>query len=61
MEPMVPARLVKLIVCPYCHSTLRFNADFTSLRCTGCDRRFRVEDEIPVLLIQDSVKPAGKE
>ncbi len=51
---MIPAKMVKTVVCPICHSTLRFNEDFSKLRCTGCDRRFRVQDEIPVLLPQES-------
>jgi len=51
---MIPAKLVKTVVCPLCHGTLRFNEDFTKLRCTVCDKRFRVKDEIPVLLPQDA-------
>jgi uncharacterized protein YbaR (Trm112 family) len=31
---------------------LRINADFTSLRCTKCDRRYAVQDEIPILLVE---------
>ena len=51
---MIPAELVKIVVCPICHGKLRFNADFTKLRCTQCDKRFRVEDGIPVLLAQEA-------
>jgi hypothetical protein len=54
MAFMVPARLVTLVVCPSCHGALRINADFTSLRCTKCDRRYPVEDEIPILLVERS-------
>jgi uncharacterized protein YbaR (Trm112 family) len=51
---MVPAKLVQTVVCPICHNTLRFNADFTKLRCTGCGKKYRVLDEIPVLLAQEA-------
>ena len=54
MADMIPAKLVKTVVCPICHGELRFNADFTKLRCTACGKRFRVEDEIPVLLAQEA-------
>jgi len=54
MAVMIPAKLVKIVVCPICHGGLRFNEDFTKLRCTKCDKRFRVENEIPVLLAQES-------
>jgi uncharacterized protein YbaR (Trm112 family) len=54
MAGMIPARMVHTVVCPVCHGALRFNADFTRLRCTACDRRYRVEDEIPVLLAAEA-------
>jgi len=54
MAGMIPAELVKIVVCPICHGGLRFNADFTRLRCTECGKRFRVEDEIPILLAQEA-------
>jgi uncharacterized protein YbaR (Trm112 family) len=54
MAGMIPAKLVKTVACPICHGRLRFNADFTKLRCSECGKRFRVEDGIPVLLAQDA-------
>jgi uncharacterized protein YbaR (Trm112 family) len=54
MAFMIPAKLEKTVVCPICHGGLRFNEDFTKLRCTGCGKRFRVQDEIPVLLAQEA-------
>lgn len=54
MAEMIPAKLMKIVVCPICHGELRFNADCTKLRCTGCGKRFRVEDGIPILLAQEA-------
>jgi uncharacterized protein YbaR (Trm112 family) len=54
MAAMIPAQMVKTVVCPVCHGALRFNQDFTKLRCVQCDRRYRVQDEIPVLLAQEA-------
>jgi uncharacterized protein YbaR (Trm112 family) len=51
---MIPAKLVKIVVCPICHGVLRFSADFKKLRCTRCGKRFRVADEIPILLAQEA-------
>ena len=51
---MIPAQMVNTVVCPVCHGGLRFNQDFTRLRCVECGRRYRVEDGIPVLLAQES-------
>jgi len=49
-DRLIPAKMAQTVVCPICHGNLRFNADFTRLRCTGCQRHYRVQDEIPVLL-----------
>jgi uncharacterized protein YbaR (Trm112 family) len=54
MGDMIPAKLVKTVVCPICHGGLQFNAEFTKLRCTECGKQFRVENEIPILLAQEA-------
>lgn len=51
---MTPAKMAQTVACPVCHGILRFNADFTRLRCTGCQAHYRVQDEIPVLLAQEA-------
>ena len=51
---MIPARIVKIAVCPLCRGALRVNADFTRLRCVECGKQYRVEDGIPVLLAQQA-------
>ena len=51
---MIPAQIVKTVVCPICHGGLQFNENFTKLRCLQCGRRYRVEDGIPVLLAQEA-------
>jgi uncharacterized protein YbaR (Trm112 family) len=54
MVVMIPAKLVKTVVCPICLGEFRFNAELTKLRCTECGKHFRVEDGIPVLLAQEA-------
>jgi uncharacterized protein YbaR (Trm112 family) len=54
MVVMIPVKLVKIVVCPICHGGFRFNAELTKLECVGCGKRFRVEDDIPVLLAQEA-------
>jgi uncharacterized protein YbaR (Trm112 family) len=51
---MIPAKMVQTVVCPICHGGLRFNEDFTKLRCTECGKHYRVQDEVPVLLAQEA-------
>jgi uncharacterized protein YbaR (Trm112 family) len=51
---MIPAQMIKMVVCPACHGGLRFNEDFTKLRCVDCGKRYKVLDGIPVLLAQEA-------
>lgn len=46
-----------VIVCPADRGTLTVGTD--TLRCASCSRVYRIEDEIPVLLISDAVVDAG--
>lgn len=54
MAVMIPAKLLKTVVCPICHGGFRLNPDLTELLCTECGKRFRVQDGVPVLLAQEA-------
>jgi uncharacterized protein YbaR (Trm112 family) len=51
--------LREILVCPNCHSALADGPD--ELRCTSaeCGLVYRVEDGIPVLLIDEARKPTA--
>ncbi|HDL04113.1 MAG: Trm112 family protein [Candidatus Zixiibacteriota bacterium] len=46
--------LLKIIVCPKCKGELEYKSNENKLICNGCRLSFRVEDEIPVLLIEEA-------
>lgn len=54
---VIEAWLREILRCPACHSDL---ADETSpagepeLACTGCERSYRIDDGIPVLLVDEA-------
>ena len=51
------ADLLAILVCPKCHSGLDYRTDPTEeLVCMQCRVSYRVEDGIPVMLI-DEAKP----
>ncbi len=50
--PTVPRRLEDMIACPKCKGRLSSVED--ALACTACRLRYRVDGEIPVLLIDDA-------
>ncbi|MFT7618123.1 MAG: hypothetical protein ACI97A_001763 [Planctomycetota bacterium] len=59
---MIDPEFLKLLACPACKSPLAIQGDM--LQCQGeasCSRLYRVENEIPVLLIEESLDPSDTE
>lgn len=51
--------LLSILACPVCKAPLTQPAD-DRLLCTGCGRRYPVDDGIPVLLVEAAERaPAG--
>ena len=46
--------LLKILVCPQCKGDLEYVGD--GLICHSCKLKFKVEDEIPIMLIDEAVK-----
>lgn len=52
----VDAKLLEIIRCPECRSTLTPVAE--ELVCSGCGLAYPVRDDIPILLVDEARKPA---
>jgi uncharacterized protein YbaR (Trm112 family) len=52
-------RLMEILACPNCHSTLRADDEAAELVCTSstCGLAYPVRDDIPVLLIDEARRP----
>jgi uncharacterized protein YbaR (Trm112 family) len=52
--------LLEVLACPACHGELRVDDAAAELVCTNpeCGLAYRVEDDIPVMLIDEARKPA---
>lgn len=54
--------LLEILVCPNCHSPVTVNDADSTLDCTDdggqCGYRYPVRDDIPVMLIDEALKPA---
>jgi uncharacterized protein YbaR (Trm112 family) len=48
----LPADLLEILVCPKCKGALV--AEESALRCDACLLRYRVDDGIPVMLIDEA-------
>ena len=53
----LPADLLEILVCPKCKGPLV--AEPGSLRCDACRLRYRVDDGIPVMLIDEATPLPG--
>ena len=48
--------LLGILVCPACKGDLAYDAHAQTLSCAACRLRYRVVDDIPVMLIEDAEK-----
>ena len=53
--------LLEILACPSCLSPVTANEAQSTLDCTNaeCGLRYRVEDDIPVMLIDEAITPAS--
>lgn len=49
------ARLLEILVCPKCRGELEYREEADELRCPSCRLVYRIEDDIPILLIDEAV------
>ena len=66
MAVQLDPQLLEILACPSDdHAPLTTgtpeNPDADALTCTSCGRQFRVEDGIPVLLLDEAIEPASGE
>ncbi len=47
-------KLLEMLACPACKGTLDHRTEPESLDCSACRLRFRVEDGIPIMLIDEA-------
>jgi uncharacterized protein YbaR (Trm112 family) len=50
----VKPELLKILVCPKCKGELTYVAEPEELTCAACKLAYRVEDDIPVMLIEEA-------
>lgn len=47
-------KLLEMIVCPKCKSGLNYRQSEEKLVCDSCRLIYRIEDDIPILLIDEA-------
>lgn len=51
---MLDERLLEILVCPKCRGELEHRRDPEELICHTCALRYEVQDDIPVMLIDEA-------
>lgn len=46
--------LLEIVACPKCKGPLDLTVDETELRCDRCRLRYRIDDGIPILLLEEA-------
>ena len=46
--------LLEILACPKCKGGLRLLPDVSELRCEACRLSYRIDDGIPILLIDEA-------
>ena len=47
-------QLLEILVCPKCRGDLEYREAEQELRCPGCRLVYRIEQDIPILLIDEA-------
>lgn len=53
---MLSEKLLEILACPKCKGDLVYDKDNNKLICDGCRLRYRIEDDIPIMLIDEAEK-----
>jgi uncharacterized protein YbaR (Trm112 family) len=48
--------LLSILVCPACKGDLTYDAQANTLTCPRCRLRYKIVDEIPVMLVDEAEK-----
>ncbi len=51
--------LLEILACPQCKGDLEYRLEASALLCRACNLRYRVEDDIPVMLIEEATPIEG--
>jgi hypothetical protein len=48
--------LLDILACPKCKGPLDYDRQKSTLTCRACRLRYRIEDDIPIMLIDEAEK-----
>jgi uncharacterized protein YbaR (Trm112 family) len=55
---MIDEELLNILACPVCKGSLEYDRENEKLICRTCRLVFRIEDDIPVMLVDEAERLA---
>ena len=56
---MLSKELLDILVCPACKGDLDYDKVKATLTCQACRLRYAIEDDIPIMLVEEAEKLDG--
>ncbi|UCE67052.1 MAG: Trm112 family protein [Candidatus Zixiibacteriota bacterium] len=53
---MLNKKLLDILACPGCKGDLEYKKEENELICNKCRLRYRIEEDIPIMLIEEAEK-----
>lgn len=53
---MLKKELLDILACPACKGELTYDEENQKLICNSCRLKYRIEDDIPIMLIEEAEK-----
>lgn len=53
---MLSEKLLEILACPGCKGDLNYDRENNKLICENCRLRYRIDDDIPIMLIDEAEK-----
>jgi uncharacterized protein YbaR (Trm112 family) len=51
----ISKELLDILVCPLCKEEVRMTPEENGLQCVKCHRIYPIEDDIPIMLVDESI------
>jgi uncharacterized protein YbaR (Trm112 family) len=51
---MIAQELLDILACPVCKGSLEYDRENEKLICRACRLKYRVEDDIPIMLVEEA-------
>lgn len=56
---MLSDALLRILCCPDCRGDLRYDREQNTLTCSSCGRVYAIQDDIPIMLVDDRPPQPG--